>query len=141
MPAVLGNLMDKMGVNNPASGPTPVTPAVPAGLQKGNTSSSILQWLSGKLGGGDPSEEQNNTYAKGKIDEYMANQQAVKARAQQKGAQAAQRELKKGMSQIQPPQLGSPGTGQTPSTPLQQLWQTQQSQQPQQPFTGKISGQ
>jgi hypothetical protein len=82
------------------------------------------------LGGGNPAEEQNNTYVKGKVDEYMANLAATKARAQQKGAMAAQRELKKGTANLQVPQMASPGTGQTASTPLQQAWQSIQSSIP-----------
>jgi hypothetical protein len=71
--------------------------------------------------------QQNNAYVKGKVDEYMANQQAAKARAQQKGAAAAARELKKSQSTITPPQLAQPGTGVTPASPLQSLWQSVQS--------------
>ena len=124
MPALLQNLIGKMGPGpQPNGGQTPPTPAVPAGLQAGNTGSSILQKLSGVLGGGNPQQEQNNTYVKGKVDEYMANLAATKARAQQKGAQAAQRELKKGTAALQPPQMATPGTGQTAPTPLQQPWQ------------------
>jgi hypothetical protein len=131
MPAALQNLIGnasaKMDPNQPNGGQTPPTPTVPAGLQPGNTSSSVMQWLSGKFGGGDPAQEQNNTYMKGKVDEYMANQAAVKARAQQKGAAAAARELKKGQATLTPPVQATPGTGQTATTPLQQLWQSVQS--------------
>lgn len=133
MPAALqtliGNASGRMDQPQPTGGQTPPTPipSAPTALQPQNTSSSVLQWLSGKLGGGNPMDEQNNTYMKGKVDEYMANQQAVKARAQQKGAMAASRELKKGQASLQPPQQATPGTGQTASTPLQQLWQNVQS--------------
>lgn len=123
MPAALQKLMGNMQPGQGPQGQTPPTPAVPAGLQAGNTGSSILQKLSGMFGGGDPAAEQNNTYVKGKVDEYMANLAATKARAQQKGAQAAARELKKGQATLQPPQMATPGTGQTATTPLQQLWQ------------------
>jgi hypothetical protein len=130
MPAVLQNLIGKMGPQ-PIGGQTPPTPAVPAGLQAGSTPgpmSGVLQKISGMLGGGNPAQDQNNAYVKGKVDEYMANLAATKARAQQKGAQAAARELKKGQANLAAPQMATPGTGQTATTPLQQLWQGVQSQ-------------
>lgn len=119
---LLQSIMGKMGPQ-PSGGTTPPTPPVPAGMQAGNTGSGIMQKLSGLLGGGDPMAQQNNAYVKGKVDEYMANLAATKARAQAKGAQAAQRELKKGTAALQAPQMAAPGTGQTAPTPLQQLWQ------------------
>ena len=130
MPAALGNLIgnqgNKMGPQPNGGQPNPA-PQVPAGLQQGNTPSNLMQHLSGLLGGGDPSQDQNNAYIQGKVNEYMANKQAVQARAQQKGAAATQRELQKGNAQLTPPQLAQPGTGVTPSSPLQQLWQQVQS--------------
>jgi hypothetical protein len=101
----------------PANAMTPL----PANLQAGNTSSGIMQKISGLLGGGNPMQQQNNAYVKGKVDEYMANQAAVKARAQQKGAQATMREMKKGQQTLQPPTTGTPGSGQTPPVSLQQM--------------------
>lgn len=73
-------------------------------------------------------QEQNNAFVQGKVNEYMASQQALKAKAQQAGAKAAARTLKAGQSTTPAPQLASPGTGVTPSNPLQQLWQSVQSQ-------------
>ena len=109
-------------INNASNGqPTGGQP--PAALQAGNSQSGIMGKISGMLGGGDPMQQQNNTYMKGKVDEYMAQKQAVQARAQQKGAMAAQRELKKGTAQLQPPVPPGPAPGQTPSTSVQQILQ------------------
>lgn len=129
MPAALGNLIGNAGNKIGQTPPTPGTgiPNLPANMAAGNTGSSIMDKLSGLFGGGNPLQEQNNTYVKGKVDEYMAQQQAAKARAQQKGAQAAARELKRSQAAIPPPQLATPGTGVTATSPLQQLWQTVQS--------------
>lgn len=132
MPAALGNLIGNAGNKVGQTTPGPSAPSsgisnAPPSMQAGNTGSSIMDKLSGLLGGGNPLQEQNNTYVKGKVDEYMAQQQAAKARAQQKGAQAATRELKRSQQAIPPPQLGTPGSGTTPTSPLMQLWQNAQS--------------
>ena len=132
MPAALGNLIGNAGNKMGQTAPGPAAPAsgipnAPGSMQAGNTPSSLMDRISGMLGGGNPLQEQNNAYVKGKVDEYMAQQQALKARAQQKGAQAAARTLKQGQSTTPKPQLGQPGTGTTPGTPLQQLWQGVQS--------------
>lgn len=132
MPAALqgliGNAGNKIGGPQPGpSAPSSGVPNLPGSMQAGNSSSGIMDKISGMLGGGNPLQEQNNAYVKGKVDEYMAQQQALKARAQQKGAQAAARTIKQGQATTPQPQLGQPGTGQTPTTPLQQLWQSVQS--------------
>jgi hypothetical protein len=115
----LQSLIGNASQGQPAP-PNAVTPA-PANLQAGNTTSSLMQKISGLLGGGNPMQQQNNAYVKGKVDEYMANNAAAKARAQQKGAMAAQRELKKSAATNTPPATGQPGSGQTPQSTLQQM--------------------
>ena len=127
MPAAVQNLMSKVsgGASGPGSGSPP--PTTPAGAGAGNSGSSLMDTLSGAFGGGNPLQQQNNTYVKGKVDEYMAQQNAIKARAQQKGAQAQMRELKKGQQTSPPPQMAQPGTGVTATTPLQQVWQSLQA--------------
>lgn len=127
--SLIGNAGNKVGAP-PAPGPgapSSGVPNLPPGGQAGNTPFSMMDHLSGLLGGGDPLKEQNNAYVQGRVNEYMAQQQQVKARAQQKGAQAAARELKKGQSETPPPQLASPGTGTTPSSDLSGLWQRVQA--------------
>ena len=125
--SLIGNAGNKVGQAQPGPDTSTGAPQLPTSLQSGNTPFSFLDHISGMLGGGDPLKEQNNAFVQGKVNEYMAQQQATQARAQQKGAQASARELKKGQAQNPPPQLATPGTGVTPDSGLSGLWQRVQA--------------
>jgi hypothetical protein len=132
----------KMGGSPPGPSGTPTgIPNLPAGLQARNSGNLILQHLSGLLGGGDPSKDQNSAYVMGQVHQQQAQAAAAKAKAVADGIKAHNNSLKKSMKAIPSPQQGTPGTGQTAPTSIQQLVQGAQANQQSTGQPGTIAGQ